>query len=61
LGYEVAGEVESVGDGVSGLSIGQRVMAGTQFGGQAELAVARVRDVRPLPEHLSFEEGAAFA
>ena len=60
LGYEVAGEVESVGDGVSGLSLGQRVMAGTQFGGQAELAVARARDVMPLPEHLSFEEGAAF-
>jgi hypothetical protein len=35
-------------------------MAGTQFGGQAELATARVRDVMPLPEHLSFEEGAAF-
>jgi NADPH:quinone reductase-like Zn-dependent oxidoreductase len=60
LGYEVAGEVESVGDGVSGLSLGQRVMAGTQFGGQAELVVARARDVMPLPEHLSFEEGAAF-
>jgi synaptic vesicle membrane protein VAT-1 len=60
LGYEVAGEVESVGEGVSGLSVGQRVMAGTHFGGQAELAVARARDVLPMPEHLSFEEGAAF-
>jgi len=35
-------------------------MAGTQFGGQAELAVAQARDVMPMPEHLSFEEGAAF-
>ena len=52
--------MESVWDVVSGLSLGQRVMAGTQFGGQAELAVARARDVMPLPEHLSFEEGAAF-
>jgi NADPH:quinone reductase-like Zn-dependent oxidoreductase len=60
LGYEVAGEVETVGEGVSGLTVGQRVMAGTQFGGQAELAVAQARDVMPLPEHLSFEEGAAF-
>jgi NADPH:quinone reductase-like Zn-dependent oxidoreductase len=60
LGYEVAGEVESVGDGVSGLGIGQRVIAGTNFGGQAELAVARARDVLPMPEQLSFEEGAAF-
>jgi synaptic vesicle membrane protein VAT-1 len=60
LGYEVAGEVEKVGEGVSGLTVGQRVMAGTQFGGQAELAVAQARDVMPMPEHLSFEEGAAF-
>ena len=60
LGYEVAGEVETVGEGVSGLIVGQRVMAGTQFGGQAELAVAQARDVMPMPEHVSFEEGAAF-
>jgi NADPH:quinone reductase-like Zn-dependent oxidoreductase len=60
LGYEVAGEVEALGEGVSGLTLGQRVMAGTQFGGQAELAVAQARDVMPMPEHLSFEEGAAF-
>ena len=60
LGYEVAGEVESIGEGVFGLTVGQRVMAGTQFGGQAELAVALARDVMPMPEHLSFEEGAAF-
>ena len=60
LGYEVAGEVETVGEGVSGLTVGQRVMAGTQFGGLAELAVAQARDVMPMPEHLSFEEGAAF-
>jgi NADPH:quinone reductase-like Zn-dependent oxidoreductase len=60
LGYEVAGEVETVGEGVSGFAVGQRVMAGTQFGGQAELATAQARDVLPMPEHLSFEEGAAF-
>jgi synaptic vesicle membrane protein VAT-1 len=60
LGYEVAGEVETIGEGVSGFTVGQRVMAGTQFGGQAELATARAKDVLPMPEHLSFEEGAAF-
>src|SRR5215212_3578110 len=60
LGYEIAGEVEALGEGVSGFTVGQRVMAGTQFGGQAELATARARDVLPMPEHLSFEEGAAF-
>jgi NADPH:quinone reductase-like Zn-dependent oxidoreductase len=60
LGYEVAGEVETIGEGVTGLTVGQRVMAGTKFGGQAELAVAHARDVMPMPEHLSFEGGAAF-
>jgi synaptic vesicle membrane protein VAT-1 len=60
LGYEVAGEVETIGEGVSGFTIGQRVMAGTQFGGQAELATARARDVLPMPDHLSYAEAAAF-
>src|SRR5512133_2493585 len=58
LGYEVAGEVETIGPDVSGLVVGQRVMAGTQFGGQAEVATAQARDVMPMPDHLSFEEGA---
>ena len=60
LGYEVAGEVDTLGAGVSGLVVGQRVMAGTRFGGQAELATAQARDVLPMPDNLSFEEGAAF-
>src|SRR5215211_1816892 len=60
LGFEVAGEVERIGAGVSGFVIGQRVMAGTRFGGQAELATAQARDVLPMPDDLSFEEGAAF-
>ena len=60
LGYEVAGEVETIGAGVSGFVVGQRVMAGTKFGGQAELATAKARDVMSMPDDLSFEEGAAF-
>lgn len=60
LGYEVAGEVESVGDGVTTHKVGDRVVAGTRFGGQAELVVAGEKDVLPLPESMSFEQGAAF-
>jgi NADPH:quinone reductase-like Zn-dependent oxidoreductase len=60
LGYEVAGEIESVGEGVSEFKAGDRVMAGTRFGGQAELVVVAAEQVLPLPEALSFEQGAAF-
>src|SRR5437588_984628 len=60
VGYEVAGEVESVGDGVESLKPGERVLAGTGFNGQAELVTVREDMVYTLPERLSFEEGAAF-
>lgn len=60
IGYEVAGEVKSVGEGVDGLAAGDRVMAGTRFGGYAELAVAGAGAVVRLPDGWSFEEGAAF-
>jgi NADPH:quinone reductase-like Zn-dependent oxidoreductase len=60
LGYEVAGEVESVGGGVEALKAGDRVLAGTRFGGQAELVTVDADQVQPLPERLSFEQGAAF-
>jgi synaptic vesicle membrane protein VAT-1 len=60
LGYEVAGEVESVGEGVADFRPGDRVMAGTRFSGQAELVTVAADQVLPLPEQLSFEQGAAF-
>jgi NADPH:quinone reductase-like Zn-dependent oxidoreductase len=60
LGYEVAGEVESVGSGVDSFAVGDRVIAGTKFNGQAELVSVPVASVYPLPEQLSFEQGAAF-
>jgi NADPH:quinone reductase-like Zn-dependent oxidoreductase len=60
LGYEVSGEVESVGEGVTDFKPGDRVMAGTQFNGQAELVVVAAEQVLPLPERLSFEQGASF-
>jgi NADPH:quinone reductase-like Zn-dependent oxidoreductase len=60
LGYEVSGEIESVGDGVADHAVGDRVIAGTRFGGQAELITVPADQALPLPDELSFEQGAAF-
>ena len=60
VGYEVAGEVESVGEGVENFAVGDRVLGGTRFNGQAELVTVREDMVYELPKDLSFEQGAAF-
>jgi NADPH:quinone reductase-like Zn-dependent oxidoreductase len=63
VGYEVAGTVLELGEGASSaenpLSVGQRVFAGTMFGGYASQVVAGAGDVVALPDQLSFEQGAA--
>ncbi|MGD1057664.1 MAG: medium chain dehydrogenase/reductase family protein [Solirubrobacteraceae bacterium] len=59
VGYEVAGTILEVGEGVENLSVGQRVFASTQFGGYASQVAAMATDVVPLPDGLSFEQGAA--
>jgi NADPH:quinone reductase-like Zn-dependent oxidoreductase len=59
VGYEVAGEVESVGEGVSSHKVGDRVIAGTRFNGQAELLTVSADQAFPMPKKMSFEEGAA--
>jgi NADPH:quinone reductase-like Zn-dependent oxidoreductase len=59
VGYEVAGTVVEVGEGVESLTPGQRVFASTQFGGYASQVVPMASDVVVLPDELSFEQGAA--
>jgi NADPH:quinone reductase-like Zn-dependent oxidoreductase len=63
VGYEVAGTILEMGEGVAesnpSLTHGQRVMAGTQFGGYASQVAVPAADVVPLPDRLSFEQGAA--
>jgi NADPH:quinone reductase-like Zn-dependent oxidoreductase len=59
VGYEVAGTILELGDGVQGLTHGQRVMAGTKFGGYASQVVVAAGDIVPLPDGLTFEQGAA--
>jgi len=60
MGYEVAGVVDAVGDGVDTPRLGDRVMALARFGGQAEQVVVSARTALPLPSDWTLEEGAAF-
>ncbi len=59
VGYEVAGTVAAVGEGVDPARVGERVLAGTRFGGYAEIVNVAADDSVPLPDTLSFEQGAA--
>ncbi|GLP71266.1 oxidoreductase [Streptomyces sp. TUS-ST3] len=60
-GREVAGTVESLGEGVAGLWLGKRVVAHLGFapGGYAELAVTEVDRVHEIPENLDFAQAVA--
>lgn len=60
LGYEAAGEIESVGKGVDSHKPGDRVMAGTRFGGQAELVAVPADQALSFPAEWSFQQAAAF-
>ncbi len=59
MGYEVAGMVEKVGEGVDRELLGKAVVAMTRFGGQSEKVVIPADQMFPKPESLSFEQGAA--
>lgn len=58
-GMEISGTVEALGDGVSGLEIGQKVVAVPLFGGHAEKVCAPAARVFPLPESVDLVEAAA--
>ena len=86
LGHEVSGLIDAVGEGVSNLSIGDRVITQTTYhvcgtcrfckrgelnhcperkgigsamnGGFAEYVVVRAESVMPLPDDLTFDQGA---
>jgi NADPH:quinone reductase len=58
LGLEVAGTIAGLGPGVSGWSVGDRVMSLVGGGGYGEYAVAYVDHLIPIPESMSFEEAA---
>jgi len=58
-GADLGGVVEAVGSGVTRLITGARVYAHAVPGSYAELAVADEWQVNPLPDRISFQQGAA--
>ena len=59
VGYEVAGTIDQVGEGVDGLEVGAEVMALTRFGGFSELVCVPSDQCFIRPSGMSAEEGAA--
>ena len=63
-GADAAGVIDELGDGVSGLRIGDRVYIGgtvknRAYGAYASMVLCHADQVHPLPEQLSFSQGAA--
>nr|MCU0731187.1 NADPH:quinone oxidoreductase family protein [Hyphomonas sp.] len=59
-GGEISGIVSAVGEGVSHVKPGDRVLASTGNGGMAEYALAGAHGVMPIPDGMPFDEAAAF-
>ncbi|MGE0041947.1 MAG: NADPH:quinone reductase [Vicinamibacterales bacterium] len=63
-GADAAGVIDQVGDGVTGWTAGDRVYIGGTaiargYGAYAEMAVCHLHQVHPLPDRLSFAQGAS--
>jgi NADPH2:quinone reductase len=59
-GGELAGVVESLGEGVTSLKVGDRVIGQAGSGGMSEKIALGAGRCTPMPEGMPFEEGAAF-
>ena len=59
-GGEIAGVVEAVGEGVTHVKPGQRVLASTGWGGMAEKIAVEARRCIAIPDAMPFDEAAAF-
>ena len=59
VGYEVAGTIDAIGDGVIGFAAGDRIVALTRFGGYADVVVAPADRCFRVPAELSDAEAAA--
>ncbi|MFC3050874.1 NADPH:quinone oxidoreductase family protein [Kordiimonas pumila] len=59
-GGEGAGVIKELGEGVTNVKVGDKVIFTNQVGGFAEQAVAKAAVLIPMPEGMPFEVGAGF-
>lgn len=59
-GYEASGVVSAVGDAATRYSIGDKVIVSMMGGGFAEKLAVDENAIFPLPDSLTFEQGAGF-
>jgi NADPH:quinone reductase-like Zn-dependent oxidoreductase len=59
LGYDVVGQVEQVGEGVSSSWIGKKVVAVTGFGGYAEYAITHELAIAEVPADMPLASATA--
>ena len=60
-GMDISGMVAAVGDGVTGVDVGDAVCGGARFGGFAEFAVVRAEGLQHKPDNLSFDQAASYS
>jgi len=60
-GYEYAGRVDKVGEGVDPGLVGRRVAAISEWGGNADLAIATAARLVPVPDSFDWKLAATFA
>jgi NADPH:quinone reductase-like Zn-dependent oxidoreductase len=58
-GYDLVGEVEDLGPGVSGVALGQRVAALTQVGAHAQYVALPAGELVPVPAGVDAAEAAS--
>jgi NADPH:quinone reductase len=56
-GFEAAGEIATIGEGVTKFKVGDRVYVNTFLGAYSELIVHDAAKVYPLPDSISFAQG----
>ena len=60
-GSEVGGIITSVGAGIQGFAVGDRVMATPGIGGLAEQVAVKADGLRKIPDSMDFKTAAGFA